>query len=274
MWHNPQQLNLVSRALFGVSLLLVLYAALHYLVHLPTFALRAVQLESAPIKVEASQVEAVIQTELRGNYFTADLEHMRQKLETLPWVRSAHVRRYLPWELEVSLEEHVALARWNNTALVNQQGEVFEAEINSKHADERLPDFSGPPDSAAEVTQMYFEFERHVAALQAEHQGHKIAQVVLSPRRAWQLRFDNGMLLDLGREEMLPRLTRFVEAYPHSIASVKAAVNYVDLRYRNGFAVNLSGGNILGGNIPSANFYGRSTSGESATAKVERMKNL
>jgi len=274
MWHNPQQLNLISRALFGLCFLLVLYGVLHYLVHLPAFALRAVQLESTPIKVEADKIEAVIQTELRGNYFTADLEHFRQQLETLPWVRSASVRRYFPWALEVSLEEQVVLARWNNTALVNQQGEVFQAEINDQQAGERLLDFRGPTDSAAEVTQMYFEFERHIAVLQATQYGQKITQVILSPRRAWQLRLDNGMLLDLGREDVLLRLTRFVEAYPHSIASVKAAVNYVDMRYRNGFAVNLSGGNISGGNISGGHFFGENSSGKSVAAKMERMKNL
>jgi cell division protein FtsQ len=46
------------------------------------------------------------------------------------------------------------------------------------------------------------------------------------------------MLLELGREDVQQRLTRFVEAYPYSLAAIQSRVKYVDLRYSNGFAVN------------------------------------
>ena len=45
------------------------------------------------------------------------------------------------------------------------------------------------------------------------------------------------MVLELGREDMQQRLARFVEVYPYSLAALQDKVKYVDLRYRNGFAV-------------------------------------
>jgi cell division protein FtsQ len=45
------------------------------------------------------------------------------------------------------------------------------------------------------------------------------------------------MVLELGREDMQKRLARFVEVYPYSLAAIQSRVKYVDLRYRNGFAV-------------------------------------
>lgn len=286
MWHRPQQLNLLSNTLFGLCLLPVLYGAQYHITRLSVFDLNVVQLDAEPREVDMQQVAEVINNKLNGNFFTADLAHWQQQLEAVPWVRSANVRRYVPWQLQVTLEEHVALAVWDKTTLVNQQGELFQAQITDKDVPGKntpdkntpdknainkntliknisttLPTFMGPPESSAEVTKMYFEFTRLLAPV-----NQTITQISLSPRRAWQVRLHNGMLLDLGREQVLPRFTRFVAAYPHSLAAARAAVNYVDLRYRNGFAVNMSdgnmsdgnmsGGNISGGGLPAANISG------------------
>jgi cell division protein FtsQ len=172
-----------------------------------------------------------VRSSLRGNFFTVDLERARSIFEKLPWVRNVSVRRHFPWQLDIGLEEHTALARWNDTELVNSQGEVFLAKDTQV-----LPDFTGPEDTAPEVTQRYASFGAMLAPL-----GLEIAQITLSPRHAWQLRLKDGMVLELGREQMEARLARFVAAYPQSLAKIPPPVKYVDLRYRNGFAVRVAG---------------------------------
>jgi len=229
MWDKPHLLRQFSSALFGISFVLVLYGALHYALHLPVFPLRVLQLSDAPHHVDVAQVEAVVRNELRGNFFTADLESVRVAFEKLPWVRKVSVRRHFPWQLEVSLEEHVTLARWNGAGLVNTYGEVFAAE--GGESVQALPNFIGLRENAAEVAQMYAELGKQLSPLRLE-----IAQISLSPRRAWQLRLRNGMVLELGREQSQQRLARFVAVYPYSLATMQHKVKYVDLRYRNGFA--------------------------------------
>lgn len=231
MWDKPHLLRMISSTLFGISLVLVLYGALHYVLHLPVFPLRALQLSAAPQRVDTAQIEAVVRNELRGNFFTVDLESTRHAFEKLPWVRKVSVRRHFPWRLEVSLEEHVALAHWNGTELVNTHGEIFTASSNQV-----LPKFFGQPDSAAEVTQTYKTFGAQLAPLHQE-----IAQISLSPRHAWQLRLGSGMVLELGHEQPQQRLARFVAVYPYSMAPMQRTVSYVDLRYQNGFAAYLPG---------------------------------
>jgi len=269
MWNKPHLLRMVSSTLFGISLVLALYGALHYALHLPVFPLRAVQLSAAPHQVNTAQIEAVVRDELRGNFFTVDLESARHAFEKLPWVRKVSVRRHFPWRLEVDMEEHVALASWNSAELVNTHGEVFAAECervmpeaSGTHrpppcgeTDQVLPKFIGQPDTAAEVAQMYGAFGEQLAPLKQE-----IVQISLSPRHAWQLRLNNGMVLELGREQSQQRLARFVAVYPYSLAPMQQSyaifnagkaphengqqrtVNYVDLRYHNGFAAYLPGG--------------------------------
>jgi cell division protein FtsQ len=71
--------------------------------------------------------------------------------------------------------------------------------------------------------------------------GEEIAQISLSPRLAWRVRLKSGTELELGREQVEERVARFVAAYPQSVGAMKRPVNYVDLRYRNGFAVRVAG---------------------------------
>lgn len=234
MWDNAPLLRSIGNALFAFSVLAMLYGAAHYVLHLPgLFPVYGVQLSATLKRVAAAQVLQVVRREVRGNIFTVDIEHLRQSLEKLPWVRSVRITREFPHQLAVQLEEHQALARWNNSALVNQQGEVFFAGTDSVAASEqKLPSFIGQDDSSLEVTQYYNEFSRQLAVLNLE-----ATQVTLSPRHAWQLQLSNGMVLELGREDMQQRLNRFVAVYPYSLAAMQGEVTHVDLRYRNGFAV-------------------------------------
>src|SRR5262249_51338117 len=59
----------------------------------------------------------------------------------------------------------------------------------------------------------------------------------VSPRRAWTVKLENGPTLELGREQIEARLERFVAAYGRTIAKLGHRVDHVDLRYANGFAV-------------------------------------
>jgi cell division protein FtsQ len=55
------------------------------------------------------------------------------------------------------------------------------------------------------------------------------------------LRLKDGLVVELGREQMEERLARFAAAYSQYMAAMKAPVKYVDLRYRNGFAARMAG---------------------------------
>ncbi len=231
MWDNAPLLRGVSNVLFGISLLLVLYGATRYTLHLPIFPLSTVELSAVPQRVSTEKLKQLVHEQLRGNFFTVDLERTRQLFEKLPWVRKVSVRRIFPWGLQVEVEEHVALARWNGNALVNTHGEVFTAQT-----EEELPYFIGQPDTSQQVARLFGELN---IALQPMQQH--IVQISLSPRYAWQVKLDNGMLLELGREQMQQRLERFVRVYPYSLETSGKVVRHIDLRYRNGFAAYLPG---------------------------------
>ncbi len=231
MWDKPAALNTLADLLFVTALLGLLYAGVAYAVRLPVFAVNAVRVATPPAHVTRQQIEDIVQREVRGTFFTMQLGSARAAFEKLPWVRSADLRREWPRGIAVALTEHVPLARWGKEALVNVQGEVFEAAY-----DGALPVFNGPPGAAKEMTIQYDHFRRSLAAIDKTPDA-----VNVSPRRAWQIRLEDGMTLDLGREYVEARLLRFVNTYSRTIARMPHPVDRVDLRYANGFAARAPG---------------------------------
>lgn len=232
MWDNAAQLRTLANTLLGISMLLILFAGVRFTLHLPVFAIKTVQIKNISEHVSIEQMKRVIHEQIRGNFFTVDLRHARQAFEQLPWVRKVSVRRKFPWGLEVEVEEQVALARRSETTLVNTYGEIFSA-----RSQQILPVFIGQADASIQMKTMYGELAAKLQPLQQQ-----IVKLSLSPRFAWQLSLDNGMVLELGREQMQQRMARFVDVYPYSLATLKHTVTHVDLRYSNGFAAYLPHG--------------------------------
>ena len=229
MWNKPEILNTIANALFATAFLLAAYGVIQYVVRLPDFPLREVRVSGELAHVTRQQIEELARREFAGNFFTLDLARARAGFAKLPWVRSATVRRQWPDRLDVEIEEHVPLARWGAHGLVNTHGEVFVAAYDGE-----LPLFVGPEGSAKEMAIQYAYFSRTLGSV-----GRTPAQVHFSARRAWQVRLDNGLVIELGRERIEARLERFVAFYAHTIGSLQRKLDYADLRYPNGFALRI-----------------------------------
>jgi len=234
MWDNPRLLNYVAGILTGIALLIFMLVGAQLLLRPSLFPLREITVHGALLHTSASQLEQVTRGRISGNFFSVDLSAVRRSIEQLPWVRRVIVRRVWPDGLEVSIEEHVALAHWGDDALVDTYGERFEA-----HSDAALPTFAGPAGSEAEVTRRYRRFAALLAPL-----GDPLVRVILTPRYAWQLRLRSGLRVMLGRDTgELPvetRLARFVAVYPQTLGKLPQRHEYVDLRYPNGFALRVA----------------------------------
>ena len=229
MWDRPALLNRLANGLYALAVLLLGYGLIWILVHQPAFALRNVELTGDAKHVTRAQVEAIVANELKGTLFTLNLPHLRRSFEKLPWVREVRLRRHWPDRLEVNVVEHVPLARWGSTALVNVQGDVFQAAYDGK-----LPVFVGPPGTSREIAIQYEFFRRNLSAI-----GTTPVMVRVTPRRAWQVRLAGGPTLELGREDIEARLARYLEVHERTVGALKRRIDYVDLRYANGFAVRI-----------------------------------
>src|SRR5262245_63939488 len=117
--------------------------------------MREVVVTSELKRTTRPEIEAAAHAVPGGNFFAYPLPALRASLESLPWVRRAELRRVWPDRIEVKLEEHVALARWGDDALVSVMGEKFAGRTK-----ETLPTFIAPAGTESEVTRRYGRFAR------------------------------------------------------------------------------------------------------------------
>lgn len=240
MWHKPHLLNALADLLLLVASAALLAAAAVWLVRVPALPISQVVFLEPLAHTRKAEVEQVMPAALRGNFFSLNLESVRGALESLPWVRKVEVRRVWPAKLEVRVEEHKAVARWGEGRgeLVNSYGEVFAAVLQEPEMI-NMPLLFGPQGTAPEVLKRYSEL---IDTFKRVHE--KPVAVTLSPRLAWQLRLENGMLVEIGREQPKApigvRLARFIEVYPEAVAQRSTRPTLVDLRYPNGFAMRVA----------------------------------
>jgi cell division protein FtsQ len=236
MWDSPRQLTTLALAFVLLALVLLCWGSVAWAVRQPAFALRQIEITGKLSQVNPANLEAVVREELRGNFFTMRLTDARASLQRVPWVRSVALRREWPNRLEILVVEHAPLARWNDNALVNTDGDVFNADYDGE-----LPQFTGPDGASGEMTERFAEFG---AVL--HRAGLTIGEMRLSARGGWELKtaVTPELTIALGRSEPGERLTRFVDYYAKSVGALARAgtrVEYADLRYRNGFAARVPG---------------------------------
>lgn len=237
MWDDARTLNAMALVLAGIAVALLFWSALAWLVRQPAFAISEVVVTTPLERASGAHLESVVREELRGTFFTMDLERARGALAQVPWVRAIALRRQWPHRLEIAVEEQAPLARWNDAGLVNTMGEVFVADWNGE-----LPQFNGPDGQSAAVTARYRDWTAALAPI-----ALTIRALTLSARGGWQIGAAGKagpMTLELGRDDPGGRLARFVGAHDLTTGALARAgrpVEQVDLRYRNGFAVRIPG---------------------------------
>lgn len=237
MWSNARQLNRLAGALYGLVALLLLSTAGYWAIQQPQFVLRTIHLGGEVDHLNAPTIRAALMGHIEGNFFTVNLAEIQTAVNSMPWIRNNSVRRVWPNQLAITLEEYKPLGLWQNDQLVSQEGELFTA--NPEEAGENLPFLSGPPGSEKQVVAQYRNFSRWLAPL-----GMTVRSITLSARYAWTAELSSGLHLEIGLERdpqtLEGRFARFIVAWPQISKQWGDQIQAVDLRYPNGFALQIS----------------------------------
>ncbi|WP_373054827.1 cell division protein FtsQ/DivIB [Vibrio salinus] len=164
-----------------------------------------------------------------GTFMSQDVDTLQKVVMSIPWVEHAAIRKQWPNTIKVFLTEHQVQAIWNGNSLLDEHGVVFDGDIGlikGEHAK-----LYGPEDSAPEVLAAWRHYNPEFLKL-----GLKISSLVLNERRAWQIILDNGIRLELGKDSLDERITRFMALYRYFGNKVDK-ISYIDLRYDTGAAV-------------------------------------
>jgi cell division protein FtsQ len=181
-------------------------------------------------RVNALQVEEAISGELDAGFLGADLGRMQRQIRALPWIDSATVARRWPSRIAIKVTEQVPAAIWDERGLLNVRGELFVSK--ARHIPAELPRLSGPGDSADDVARRYLAVREQLIPL-----GLEVRRVQLDARGAWQMTLANGVEVRLGRREVDARTALFLDVVANIITGRAADIDFVDMRYSNGFTI-------------------------------------
>lgn len=244
MWQDAKLLNAISNVLFSIVLLALLVSGVWWVIQRPVFALHVVRVEGEQ-KRELRHVNTLTIREqalpkIAGNFFTTNLDQVRQAFESVPWVRKASVQRVWPDKLVVALEEHEVLGTWGEDGrLVSTAGDVFTANLAEAEEDAQLISLNGPDGSEKEVVAQYRQFKEWFNGLALEPEV-----VEYSSRYAWSVKLNNGLRVELGKAQepngLKKRVEQLIKVYPQLVTRLQGSIVSVDMRYPNGLALKTS----------------------------------
>ena len=192
--------------------------------------IRSIEVNGPFQRVTALQIEEAISDELGDGFVTADLGAIQRRIVALPWIDQATVARRWPSRLRVTVSEQVPAAIWGERGLLNVRGELFVSD--ARHIPAELPRLSGPEDRAAEVATRYLEVRERLIPV-----GLDLRRMHLDPRGAWEMTLNNGVEIRLGRRDIAERTELFLDIVADIITSRANDIDYVDMRYSNGFTI-------------------------------------
>ena len=181
--------------------------------------------------VNKSQVDLIKNKYIKKNFFAVNLQDTRDAFKKLPWIRDVSIRRdWNKFGLLVEIESHKPIARWSNRGLVNSYGEIFHAAY-----EDNLPLFVGPEEFVDEMTVKYNQINKIL-----KKELMQIGTISLSSRLSWEIYTNNQMRIFLGKDEgnnIAKKLNILIENYQIILSELKSRVEYVDIRYKDGFVV-------------------------------------
>lgn len=198
--------------------------------------------------LDKNEIETTVRENISGDYFTVDLNQVRDVLMQEPWIKNVSLRRQWPASLNVYIEEQVPVAYWNEDGFINAAGDVFKPGLPNTKLN--LPILKGPHGQHENVWKFMNTLYKETALL-----NYEVVRLNLDDRRAWQLVIaadsdskNDHIEIKLGRFDTEKRMKRFIHilpalAYEQGLTKNKTAENIIkviDMRYPNGFAVQMA----------------------------------
>ena len=180
--------------------------------------------------IDRDSVQQAIAPYLEESLVSIELNALRADLLRMPWVAGATVTRIWPDQLIINLDEHLPVARWGESALLNNAGRAFTPEQIGHF--QGLPLLNGPDRAKRRVMQNYQQFNRLLRPY-----GHEVARLEMRDRGSWFLTTRSGIEMLLGRNDVVEKMQRFLTIDKLMLAERRELIARVDLRYSNGMAV-------------------------------------
>ena len=185
------------------------------------------------VGVSAPAQQALIQhikADTASGYFTTDLEQIRDHALGLSWVDRVVVSRAWPNAIVLRVTPRHAVARWGTGRYLSDDGVVFKPVQGYDHRN--LPLLHGPNSQSRMMMTKYRDINQMFSPM-----NMRLKELYLTERMTWFMQFDNGMRLIVDQDQTMGKLQRLSEIAKTDLGLVWDNIAGIDLRYRNGLAV-------------------------------------
>lgn len=212
------------------ALLLVARLIYMFLADVHRFPITTVQVTASYQHISRKQLETVLMSYLNSSFFALSVGRLQADLLALNWSKIVSVERVWPNTLKITLIEKQPVALWNGRFLTSD-GDLYK--LDQEQLINNLPILTGPEQQQKDVLQTYQKMSKLLSMY-----GLQAASLQLRDNQAWDLSLTNGVLLNLGKQDLERRLVRFCRAYPVITADKpEQQLASIDLRYARGMAV-------------------------------------
>lgn len=236
MKYNENKLSGAAiKILYGAVVVFLLAAGVRFGMNTEYFHISTVDMLSVrseqPLKyVDRQKLFEAVKPYISGSYFDVDLDKAQAVAMQTDWVSDVKIERILPNTVKLTIKEHEPIARWvqegHSAGLVDAEGKIFQADYNGQ-----LPEFDGAVAALPQMASQYKSFSTELQPLRLS-----ILRLQYTPRASWTMMLNNGIELRLGKQEVNTRIGRFAAAWQHSLHEQALLLDYVDMRYSDGFA--------------------------------------
>jgi cell division protein FtsQ len=179
---------------------------------------------------EVAKVMQHVAPVIKDNYFTSDLEVVRDRTLELSWVDRVVVSRAWPNAIRVRVMPRHAIARWGTGRLLSDNGVVF-SEVTAKNY-QHLPLLHGPVNQSEMMMRRYNEINQLFLPVNL-----RLKELYLTDRMTWFMQFDSGLRVIVDQDQTMSKLQRLSHLAQTDLKPVWSRVSSIDLRYRNGLAI-------------------------------------
>ncbi|WP_109440044.1 cell division protein FtsQ/DivIB [Acinetobacter haemolyticus] len=179
---------------------------------------------------ENQQLVQQLSPVIKDNYFTSDLEQIRDYALKVSWVDRVVVSRAWPNAIRVRVMPRHPIARWGTGRLLSDNGEVF-SEAESK-AHPNLPLLHGPISQSKMMMRRYNEINQLF-----QPANLRLKELYLTERMTWFMQFDSGLRIIVDQDQTMNKLQRLSHLAQTDLKPVWPKISAIDLRYRNGLAI-------------------------------------
>ncbi|WP_227672896.1 cell division protein FtsQ/DivIB [Psychrobacter lutiphocae] len=188
-----------------------------------------------PKNLDAAEYQTLIDLlaeQQEGSFFTVKLPLLQRQVLQQDWISQVDIERKWDEGIVITVLPREPIARFGSEHLIDVEGQVFRPVNESDLQQDNLIMLQGDTEQSILIMQQMQQINQWFAPLKMQ-----VADMVLTPRMTWIIRFDNNQRVIVDNELTSQKLMNLSQLLQYQLADKRDMISAIDLRYKNGFVI-------------------------------------